>query len=867
MKRNYRNLFMVGMMAFAACFTSCKEDEIEPLKVDQNDYATLKEDVRATSAVFTLTTNGIKEIAYLVGKGSVNTSSLDAAVVYSDATTDGRLLTVSDGENTLPIYALEGNTEYTLVLVYSLDGKYNVSAHEFTTAAYERLITIVETSPYGFTFHFEVPDTMCYRYAFTRADMYTSLHMWRASDVDNLNDGKVLRGPQTVTINNGDYWNEDYDPEWDTPWAIYPGTAWVVLMAECDAEGNLLYEFPEDEWNEEEEWGGEDDWGVWAPATRAGSTWENNLGDYFTMPLESEIATFPGLYARQYMYAGQQIVENEIQVSATSTERRIKLSCEAEPTMQYVVAPFTPDDYDYWMMLFGQKGMASAVLENYGAEGVYEGNNEIETNPFMFPIEVGSTYIFSVVGLYNEEATIVSYDTLHVTINKSDRPAATAVVTGIEDPENNPNFVWFNVKSEEQNVKSAMYLMNYSREFIPMLNYLTEEEMLTYYGQELTPEDVNAINSAEGLNLSFTSFEDLESMLLIGVFNEDESMAVYKGTSRSCARQALEPVATDLFEKLAGEWDMTIISEIEDYDYETWESYTIIDTTSHYIRLGGSIDEAPEIFDSNHEAYEGLLYNYMDQAVMNGASEEEAREYAENNISKVFAEYKDMVKKYENYYKSQNYIVGLADFGEQYHEYASPWALFTSLSYSSYDTEELFYDYGPKLFFQVQPDESIQLLTDPNFITIAPMSEWGWSPFTFIGNNPDNYDDMYFGNFPVEVSADKNTVIIKGVEKDGAVYYPSLGSISGGWPTLSIRAIKDIVLTRRTEGDAPSEEVATRATSEKKIEATRGNGRYMRTALPKCEMPKANKVEMVYVDMVAKHKEAVKAELEKNNRK
>ena len=142
MKRNYRNLFMVGMMAIASCFMSCTEDDIVPLKVNQNDYAALKEDVRATSAVFTLTTNGIKEIAYLVEKGSVNTSGLDAAVLYSNATTDGRVLTVTDGENTLPIYALEGNTEYTLVLVYSLDGKYNVSSHEFTTAAYEPLLLL-----------------------------------------------------------------------------------------------------------------------------------------------------------------------------------------------------------------------------------------------------------------------------------------------------------------------------------------------------------------------------------------------------------------------------------------------------------------------------------------------------------------------------------------------------------------------------------------------------------------------------------------------------------------------------------------------------------------------------------------------------
>lgn len=27
MRRNYRNLFMVGVMAFATCLTSCKKDE------------------------------------------------------------------------------------------------------------------------------------------------------------------------------------------------------------------------------------------------------------------------------------------------------------------------------------------------------------------------------------------------------------------------------------------------------------------------------------------------------------------------------------------------------------------------------------------------------------------------------------------------------------------------------------------------------------------------------------------------------------------------------------------------------------------------------------------------------------------------
>lgn len=865
MKKNLFKLLMVVSVAMTTALVGCKKEEpIIPLQVSQNDGAELKEEIRATSAVFTLTTNGIEEIAYFVEEDAIDVSTLDAAVVYSQAKNEGRILAVQDGANTLPVYALEGNTTYTLVMVYSLGGEYHIKDHVFTTTAYERLITIIETRPDGFTFHFEVPDSACYRYAFTRADMYTSMHtMWGTSDVDNLNDGKVLKGPQTITINDGDYWAENPDLEWDTPWSIKPGTPWIVLMAECDAEGNLLCELPD--------YGG-DDWGGgwWSPATRAGSIWENNLSDYFTMPLESEVATFNGFYARQYMLAGQQLVDNEIEVTATSTERRVKLTCVADETLQYIVAPFTFSDYDYWQVLFTEKGMPSAILENYGGDGEYEGTNEIESNPSYFPVEVDSTYIFAIVGIYNEEASIVSYDTIHVTINKSDKPAAVATITGIEDPDGNPNFVWFNVKSEEQNVKSAMYLMNYTKEFAPMLSYgYSDAELMNNYGQELTAEDVAAINSAEGFNISFTSYEDLESTLWIAAFNEDESMTIYKGTSRSGVRPALDPVNSTLFEDLAGEWEMMVISNIEEFDYETWESYIVTDTAYHTIRMGGSINNGPETFDASNEAYEDVYQNYVSQAIMNGATEEEAAEYAKNNIAALFAEYKEMVVKYENYYKGQNYIVGHANFGSDYHEYAGPWDLFTSLSYSSYDVEELFYDYGPKLFFQVQPDESVVLLSDANCLTVAPVSNWSYSSYVMIGNNPDNYSDMYFGNFPVEISDDKSKVVIKGVEHNGATCYPSLGYVYSGWANLSFQSIADIVLTR-AEGSVETAS-ATRATavSSEKINAARGNGRYMRTALPKsadCVIPAPNKVEMVYVDMTKAHQDAVKAMKEQYNR-
>ena len=333
MKRNYRNLFMVGMMAIAACFTGCKEKDAPFFEASIAGNEQIAEEIRSTSASFTLKTENIETVAYLVEEGTVSESSKDAAVLYIQAEEEGRVVTVADGDNTINVYSLEGGKEYTIFFVYKKDGELVITSKVFTTPAYDRIITVVETKKEGFKFHFNVPDTMTYMYAFLPTEQYNSFRSYGwADDVTFLLDGRTFTGPQTVEINSG----EDWLYEGDGGFFIHPGSAYTLMIAECDAEGNLLYEENPDY---QGGWGG--GWGPLAPATRAGNIVAPRVGDY-TEEARTEDEFYPtGLYARQNLYAELTMVESKVKVELTGkTERRIKIRCTADEDVQYVVAPY-----------------------------------------------------------------------------------------------------------------------------------------------------------------------------------------------------------------------------------------------------------------------------------------------------------------------------------------------------------------------------------------------------------------------------------------------------------------------------------------------------------------------------------------------
>ena len=854
MKRNYRNLLMVGVMALTAAFTGCKEEAVVPtVEATVNSNNEVAAEIRSTSASFTLITKDVTTVAYHVTKGSYTEKELSAQILYADAAEKGRLVTVTDGKNTIDIYGLEGGTDYTACFAFLQGNEYAVVTQAFTTPDYDRIITVIESKKDGFKFHFNVPDTMTYLYAFLPTEQYNSFRAsgW-ADDVTFLLDGRTLTGPQTVEINS----EEDWLYEGDGGFYIHPGSAYTLLMAECDAEGNLLFtENPDYDGG----WGG-DVWGPMAPATRAGTTVAPRVGDY-SDEARTEDQFYPtGLYARQNLYAELTMVESKVQVELTGkTERRIKVRCTADEDVQYVVAPMDRNMFNELVSLVTEEAVASTLLEYYGYES-YSGTQDFEFDENVLFLEPDSTYIISVVGVYAEDASVISLDTLQVTLTKSTLPAAVVEITQGTNPEGEvtPDLVWFNIKSTEKNVFGAKHIANYTKEVQKMINDgYTYEDLLSWYGEDLSEEDIQAINSDAGLTISISSMEDTESTLIIGAYNEEEGMTVYTGVARSAALPALEPVSSSLYEDLKDEWTARIIqtqSETLWFSDETGENWwsvdsVWVDTTYTTLSLGQSFDNSPASFDATHENYSVVYDSHYYKALENGASDEQADAYAKEQVAAQFAEFKEMADKYNNKYKGQNYILGLGL--DALHPYATPWDLFCSSDYVAYDVEETFYAYGPKLFFQVQEGDQLVLLGDATITYLPPVAGWNYYEVLLMGYNPvyANEGVYYTGSYPVEISEDKNTLVIKGIEAEGEYFYPALGSMGYGWPDFFTKTCADIVLTRGAE--------ATRAampefTAPKNVKAK--SNRIKRTYLP-TELVKVKTAKATYVPVLDKIKE------------
>ena len=865
MKKFFRNLFMIGTMAFVGLWASCDEQPIDTPTppnggvVDSIPAGTVVVDavkfsvvnVNSTSATFSVTSSELDSVAYYVHEGAA-TEDMDLIVLYATALEEGRVANLVEDSCAFSIYSLEANTEYTAFVVYTKDDQFVAESVTFTTVSYDRIINVVETRKTGFKFHFNVPDTMTYMYAFLPTEQYNSFRSYGwADDVTFLLDGRTLTGPQTVEINS----EEDWLYEGDGGFYIHPGSAYMLLMAECDAEGNLLYmENPDYQGG----WGG--GWGPLAPATRAGSSVAPRVGDY-SEEVRTEDEFYPtGLYARQNLYAELTMVESKVKVELTGkTERRIKIRCTADDDVQYVVAPYEKSMYNEFVSLVTEEAVATTLLEYYGYE-IYTGTQDFELDENILYMEPDSTYIISVVGVYADDASVLSYDSLHVTLTRSTLPAAVVEITQGTNPEGEvtPDLVWFNIKAPEKNVYGAKHIANYTKEVQKMINQgYTYEELLSWYGGDLTEEDVQAINSDEGLTICISSMEDMESTLIIGAYNEEEGMSIYTGTARSAALPALEPVESSLYEDLKDEWTARIIQKhseqlwMSDETGDNWWTVdtTWIDTTYTTLSLGKSFDNAPAVFNEDVDGYWDVFASHFNKALENGATEEQADEYAKAQVDAQFALYKEAAAKYENKYKGQNYMLGLGL--EALHSYATPWDLFCSSDYVAYDVEEIFYAYGPKLFFQVQEGDQLVLLGDATVTYLPPVAGWNYYDVLLMGYNPTyaNEGMYYTGSYPVEISEDKNTLVIKGIEAEGEIFYPALGSMGYGWPEFFTKTCADIVLTR---GAAATRAAKVEFTAPKNVKAK--NNRIKRTYLP-TEMLDVKAEQMNFVPVVDKIKE------------
>lgn len=822
MRKLYRCLFLLSTLVLAGGMWSCSDDddETESVVITQTSTDETSE-VYATSATFKLATRGVESFAYQVVEGADATAPA-GEVIYAEAQENNIVISAEDGDNEVTVYGLEGNKTYTVFFALKKGAEYIVKSQTITTPAYTRLITVIDTKPYSIKLHIEMPENTYYKLSFGARDMYQAQKdQFGMTDGDYVSYGQLYKGAKTINLVDGEYLEENPVPDEDFPIQVLPGYPYVILVAECDADGNVLCEYDYGD-------GGDD----WEPmkTTRSATA---PMTDGYTEECSDAAVTFNGKYAKQYVYGGSTLVESKITVEKTKiTERSATFTITPdENVVTYVVDAMTKEDYDYYVTICGERGIPTFELTN---NEMYTGSQVMSTNPAYLPFEKGKTYKLIVVGTYSEDYSVQSIQIIDFTPFESTKPEAKLEITVKEDPDKNPWMVWFNIKAPDKNCSYIRYLMNYMKEWTPMLNSgTTKEQLMQSYGNYVTEVEImNAINSNDGYDIGFTSWEHTESMLMVASFNEDEKMAVYEGKSTSLPEPDKERVDSPLFDDLKGDWTATCQAQWQDY------TGTYDQKVSFKVTLAGGPEQGPSSVSAmDSKDYDALFSYFKESAMKNGQDEATAEAYAKTKVAELFDEYKSEATRYAGKYRGQNRLVGLRF--DAAHEYMSAWDLFCDLDYSAYDTEELFYDYGPKLFLEISKGENgkdkLELTADQS--CVAPVSAWKNYEVLFVGYNSAVYDNAPLGHFPVTVSSDKNTITIGGVEADDVMCYPSPAYYSFvNQPVFISKITSPITLTRGwTEPEkkmAPIAKALEQTTVRAEMVASHKGNRFMRTSLP-----------------------------------
>lgn len=747
--------------------------------------------VYATSAIFNVKATGVESYAYQIAEGK-KTDSPAGEVIYAGATEEGGsgINELKEGDNSITIYGLEGNTTYTVFFAFKAGKEYILKTQEITTPAYTRLVTPITIGRDRIKFHVEVDENTHYRYAVTDYVNYNTLReQFGYTDVDFILYGTQAKGPQTIEVSNENEMAQ-----------FYAGMACVLLMGECDEDGNPLY-------TRTENGGGE----------LLSQSPIEQMGEYFE-EYKDEGFTYEGKYAHlNFWTEAPEYVENTSTIEILKkTETYLQIAATpGEGVVSYGMGIIEEKEYQALLKVVGEKGIVSSIFFNF-------------TQPFTDPeelkvdgLQVGSKYKIYLIANYNENdynrQSVLVQD---VEITKSTKPASQLDVTFVQS--NDPYSVTFNVKAPNKDCFGIRYLMNYMDDWSSAP--YDDERMITSYGQDVKDEEfLSKVNSNEGYDLKFDSWEDTESKMILKSYNEEDGKSdLYTVTGRS-AKETGTPMDSPLFDKLKGTWTASY----------TFHKNGKKQTLDFPITFTQDADEAP----ASVSAMDKTVYNNLLEYWKKTGKDEAA---AKAQIEKTFNEYKQSAAKYTKKYKDLNRVVGHG-FKPLSEKFYSTWDLFCDLTYSSATTDELFYDYGPKIFLQVFKDESGKdnVILGTYEYAIPPMLAVEQYEYYMLGNNVAPGNNAYKNvSFPVTLSEDGNTMTVHGVDHPAGslILYPSVCYYMSNFPMFSFTGGSDIVLTkaetptpsnafRRTFGTINPADVILKP-------AHRAGNRFMKTDLP-----------------------------------
>lgn len=762
------------------------------------------------------------EMAYKISKEPMLTTG---AVLFKT----GTVVTVNPAEVLEISEGVDQDTHYYLYAVAKLDAENysSVISLEFTTGKYEfkDLVTLVKPYPDGFKVHVKVPDAVkergnVIRYGSTSLAWYNLIKAQKGGEATDVNAvvangnpyGNYIVNDSTIVFNdmNVVLLDEDGEPLYDENGDTYdihdpiaPGEPTIFLAGEC------RYGTPE-EYNAV--------MGFYAP----------NRNGYY-VPLYDWNTGWTGEFQKITFFT-QEPEEMEAKVNIRIPEDEIGITDAMvyfemdedvsryfymildDATYNQVVATYL-DGHEEWFQWFLTSYIA---FYEWGVYGNIESLQVNAASSFVEPLTGGDTYHVLVTAMGNEDGTLQSFD--HKTFKAKEKTKASPVITVTAVQTGDPFNATFNVKAPNKDVVGAYWACNYAREFEKMFNLDYTYADILYGNYTFTSAEIAAINSDQGLELSYPSLDGEKNRLAVYGCNDEytfnridpdtEGVGWADCSTPMCEPDA--PIASPLFDALEGDWTATatiVAKEKVSEDSDEVVSYNV--TYQSKVTISSAAPELPATLDESVYA----LYKGKDKSEVDGMYEELA------SLSEMFTESRLV---------GQNRMLcnGFIDF--DYYEdngrlkYMSPYDLFVANNYSSVDVPQIIYDFGPKWFLEVLPDGSVIVPLSSTYL--PPMHSWpGYSFYTSAvasGYAIMDGNDQNPG-FPVEISDDMNTVTIKPMaiaDETGQTFPAYMNAVGmGGDGSLELVAtvISDIVLTRGWKGTeqksleaAPSKAVA-----------------------------------------------------------
>ena len=804
-----------------------------------------------TSAEIEINAKNIIEIAYVVSEEQSEMTI--PAVLFATGTE------VDPAETSVKLSDLEANKTYWVYFAAKVDASNfyeDILEVEVKTAGYsfDKMLTLMDTEYMGYKVRITVPDevrndpkkyAIRYNFGSLLDVLMAKYEMGRTWAVSLMENGHGCMGWQetvrdtTVYIHpyNENRLNDDgstyIDPDTGEPIMLHlpisPAEPYLFTAGQY-RYGHL------DETGWGWSYGSEDkDWGYYIPmwdqngwvSETGGFTQKSQLDldlatgvittgeeKYWADNSFGKNGTFQALY---FQTDAPELLETDFEIiidDVTPIDARVSFLVDDNV---YVYSYMICNDATYQilvndLLLGHEEWLQWLVSSYYGMQHLYfptlQGNATVSARDFnSVALDAENLYHVFVNVIGDEQGSKQKF--YHETFETTQKVMGTPVIE-VTPVENNQNeyFAKFNIKAPNKDIVRAYYAADYKREFLFEAN--SDVKYADLCQNYFSEEDIAAINSDEGFEIQINSTDGQIIRLAVLGYNAEETPNDLYSPEKSgkpcsavadCQTKLLDMVPqvnSPLFNTLEGDWTATAQLLIREYDSNNnIQEYKMKKTAN--IKIVNSI-ATPDLTQDVYDFYSSYGYD-------------------KNATDALYEDYKREADIFNNYrLKYRNRVLCLGWFDEDpiypttsRLELATPFDLFVHPQYSCIDNAQIFYDFGPKWYLEIDADGNVTLPFDQ--WETPPMANWQGIPFFMSGyNHEQNHgyksevvssregaegEVIMPAQFPVEIVND-DKFIIKPVmapvyDAADAKLYEHYPNAIGGWGEGDAQMLRPVV--------------------------------------------------------------------------